>query len=75
MQDFLKNNHGIKSRFLYHPFYPHNRPIALKNNDRDAKITYDKQKVISISRIDYNKNIDIMLKANKKLYSPIRIYG
>jgi glycosyltransferase involved in cell wall biosynthesis len=75
MQDFLKNNHGIKSRFLYHPFYPHNRPIVLKNNDRDAKITYDKRKVISISRIDYNKNIDIILKANKKLYNPIRIYG
>jgi hypothetical protein len=56
MQDFLKNNHGIKSRFLYHPFYPYNRSIDLKNNDRDTKITYDKWKVTSISRIDYNNN-------------------
>jgi glycosyltransferase involved in cell wall biosynthesis len=75
VQDFLKNNYGIKSRFLYHKFYPYNKRIDIKNNNRDGKNTYYKTKVISISRIDYNKNTDVILKANKKLYNPIIIYG
>jgi hypothetical protein len=67
VHDFLKEN-KIKSTFLYHPFYEYN-------------ITYKKEKTpfksVSISRIDFDKNIDIILKANKsqQLKQQIDIYG
>ena len=65
--DFLKEN-GICSKFLYHPFYEYD--ISHKKE----KNTY---RSVSISRIDFDKNIDIILKANNSgfLKHKIDIYG
>jgi glycosyltransferase involved in cell wall biosynthesis len=64
VKKFLKVNLGINSRFVLHPFYEY--PFAK-----------DKQpsKAVSISRIDFDKHTDIILKANKRLASPVDIYG
>ena len=57
VQVYLKNNFNIDSKFIYHPFYKYekgnNNPLNINN--------------ISISRIDYDKNTDIILKCNKLL--------
>ena len=67
MQDYLKLRYDLDSIFLYHPFYPYptcNQPNIEKNG------------TISISRIGYGKNIDILINANKKLDKKfIDIYG
>ena len=61
---FLKENFNIKSRFILHPFYEY--PFK-----KDSKPT----SAVSISRIDFDKHTDIILKANKDLEDPIQIYG
>jgi glycosyltransferase involved in cell wall biosynthesis len=67
IQTFLKNNYDIKAKFLYHPFYTYKKNISTFEED--------KKDSVSISRIDYYKNIDIILKANKELDNPVKIYG
>jgi glycosyltransferase involved in cell wall biosynthesis len=63
VKKFLKDQFGIKSKFVVHPFYEY--PIT-KQKAIDA---------VSISRIDFDKHTDIILKANKSLKDPIDIYG
>lgn len=71
VQDYLKQTYNLDSLFLYHPFYPY--PTSMCN-------IAVKQDAVSISRIGFGKNIDIILKANKLLESVgisdgIKIYG
>ncbi len=72
VQAYLKGKHDIKAKFLYHPFYPYKK--HLNNNLVNSDINSRKE-VVSISRIEPHKNTDIILKANKKLDNPIKIYG
>lgn len=66
VQDFLMQKYNLDSLFLYHPFYPY--PVISKNPKIGA---------VSISRIGFGKNIDIILKANRHLSSQhsIKLYG
>ena len=53
MYNFLLDKHNIKSKFIPHPFYEFPKgPLKEKNN------------VVSISRIDFDKNIDVLIRAN-----------
>jgi len=63
VKKLLKEKHNIHSKFLYHPFYSF-----------DIK-TKKKTQAVSISRVDFDKHNDIILKANKKLKNPVKIYG
>jgi hypothetical protein len=65
----LLETHNIKSIFKYHPFFEYNIH-AFKNNINDP--------CISISRIDFDKHTDIILRANpliKDECNKIKIYG
>jgi glycosyltransferase involved in cell wall biosynthesis len=64
VKTFLKNQFGIKSKCIIHPFYEY--PFTKTKNPEGA---------VSISRIDFDKHTDIILKANKSLKEPIDIYG
>ena len=73
MQQYLQDKYGIESKFLYHPFYPY--PIPCGDSD-DTEEENKKTQAVSISRIDFNKNIEIILDANKRVRSnPVKIYG
>jgi len=73
MQQYLRDKHGIESKFIYHPFYPY--PIQQQGDSDDAE-EEDKTQAVSISRIDFNKNIEIILDANKRARNnPVKIYG
>ena len=63
VKKFLKDM-GVKSKFILHPFYeyPHKK---VKNPT----------KAVSISRIDFDKHTDIILKANRIVDNPVDIYG
>jgi len=65
VRNLLKDKYNIKSVFLYHPFYEFPK----------HKLKISKPTAISISRVDFDKHTDIILKANKKLKLPIQIYG
>ena len=64
VKKFLKDQFNVKSRFIIHPFYEY--PFK-KVAAPDA--------AVSISRVDFDKHTDIILKANKILKDPIDIYG
>ena len=64
VKKFLNDEFGIKSKFIIHPFYEY--PFTK---------TRDPGGAVSISRIDFDKHTDIILKANKSLKDPIDIYG
>jgi len=64
VKKFLKDQFGIKSKFVVHPFYEY--PFTKTKAPGGA---------VSISRIDFDKHTDIILKANKQLKDPIDIYG
>jgi hypothetical protein len=64
VKKFLKDNFNIKSRFIIHPFYEY--PFTKNKKPTSA---------VSISRVDFDKHTDIILKANKHLDHPIDIYG
>jgi glycosyltransferase involved in cell wall biosynthesis len=68
MQNFLQENFGIESQFLYHPFYAY--PISQFGQDH-----HKRKEAVSISRVDFQKNIEIMLEANKTAKNPIKVYG
>ena len=55
VQKYLINNFNIQSIHKIHPFFQYNKDIIKENNNFHA---------LSISRIDYDKNIDIILKTN-----------
>ncbi|MDQ3838148.1 MAG: glycosyltransferase, partial [Thermoproteota archaeon] len=66
VQNYLKAEYDLSSLFLYHPFYPY--PTV---SDR-----FERKGAVSISRISFEKNIDIMIKANKILQdNPIKLFG
>jgi glycosyltransferase involved in cell wall biosynthesis len=64
VQEYLKEKLNLSSKFLFHPFYEY--LFEKSANPKDA---------VSISRIDFDKHTDILLKANKELSNPIQIYG
>ncbi|HKG29650.1 MAG TPA: hypothetical protein VKA91_00140 [Nitrososphaeraceae archaeon] len=70
MQEFLLDRYGIDSKFIYHPFYPYPIPLEDYNEEENKKM-----QAVSISRIDFNKNIEIILDANKRARNPVKIYG
>ena len=70
MQQYLQDRYGIESKFIYHPFYPY--PIQQHDDDKREE---NKTQIVSISRIDFNKNIEIILDANKRTKNPAKIYG
>ena len=75
MQQFLQNRYGIESKFIYHPFYPY--PIHQQQGDNNADEEQEEKgtQAVSISRIDYNKNIEIIQDANREAKNPVKIYG
>ena len=68
MQNFLQDNFEIESQFLCHPFYAYPR-IHFEQDPCKRK------EAVSISRIDFQKDIETMLEANKTAKNPIKIYG
>ena len=64
VQDYLKEKLNLSSKFLLHPFFEYK--FEKSAHPKDA---------VSISRIDFDKHTDILLKANKELSNPIQIYG
>jgi hypothetical protein len=62
VQEFLRKGYGIQSTFKIHPFYGYERGDACEDI-----------KCVSISRIDFDKNTDILLKANMKLPKELQI--
>lgn len=68
VQKLLKEKHGIKSKFLYHPLYefPFDK-TSIKKKTRN----------ISISRVDFDKNTHLVVEANNKLAkkNQVEIYG
>ena len=71
-QSYLKNKYNIRAKFLYHPFYPYKKNYCDTLMYNEVNNTNDS---VSISRIDYYKNIDTILRANNELERPIKIYG
>lgn len=65
VQTYLKNTFDLESKFKPHPFFPY-----IKNINNDVK-----DMVVSVSRIDFDKHIDILLFANEHLENKIQIYG
>lgn len=80
-QEYLKSTYDAKAEFLYHPFYPY--PTENSSDARQSSNALggnnEKNQSVSISRIDYGKNIEIIVKANKILQTKscdtIKIYG
>jgi glycosyltransferase involved in cell wall biosynthesis len=66
VQNFLKVKYELNSDFMYQPFYPY--PAIIKKT---------RNRAVSISRISFEKNIDIILAANKMLDDnlSVMIYG
>ena len=67
VQKYLQNKFKCQSSFIFHPFYKYQK------SNSDCLESF----AISISRIDYDKNVDIILKANLILppEKKIIIYG
>ena len=66
VSQLLKTKYNLDNRLIYHPFYEF--PRILKN----------KVKAISLSRVDFDKNTDIIVNANDKLKqhsTQVEIYG
>ena len=67
VQDYLRENYNVESEFLLHPFY--NYPKSSDKSDFNC---------LSISRIDFDKHTDLILKANqliKEESNKIQIFG
>ncbi len=64
VHQYLKSK-GIESTFLHHPY------VSLVDYIENGQ----KSGSVSISRIDYDKHTEIILKANELLLEPIDIYG
>ena len=92
VQRYLELKYGIGSLFLYHPFFPYST-MATTENPSSSSIsiigeTLTRRGAVSISRIGFGKNINLILNANKILEThncgefnvrnesnSIRIYG
>lgn len=70
VQNHLKNRYDLPSLFLYHPFCPY--PIITSNQS-------EKKGAVAISRISFEKNTDMIIRANKILqdqqHQPIKLFG
>ena len=66
VQTHLKETFNVDSKFIHHPFYAYSL--------EDHKVS-KKEGAVSISRIDYDKNTDIILRTNANLENKIPIYG
>lgn len=74
-QEYLKNKYNLHSKFLYHPFYPYstennnNSLVEYNNSIKEDyhKIQTEKRDAVSISRVDYGKNTEIIIEANRLL--------
>ena len=67
VQDYIQKNYNIESEFLLHPFY--NYPKSSDKSDFNC---------LSISRIDFDKHTDLILKANQLIQDPkkkVQIFG
>ena len=64
IKKLLKEKYNLESEFRHHPFYAFEKSNTEHNSG-----------AISISRIDFDKNIDIIIKTNDLLENPIDIYG
>jgi hypothetical protein len=66
VHEYMQRTYGLDCAFLYHPFYPY--PVIRKPKRKGA---------VSISRISFEKNTDIILRANKILdnVDAIKLYG
>ena len=67
VKDYLMKTYKFESQFLTHPFYQYEKNKPSMNNY-----------AVSISRIDFDKNIDIILKYNKLIENEdkeIKIFG
>ena len=73
MQQFLRDRYGIQSKFIYHPFYPY--PVQQRDRNEEEQEEEKKTQAVSISRIDFYKNTEIILDANKRTTNPVKIYG
>lgn len=69
VQEYLNTKYNLDSLFLYHPFYPY--PVT------SSKTQKEKKGAVSISRISFEKNTDIIIKANNLLRQEdqIKLYG
>ena len=68
VQEYLMNTFNVKSQYMPHPFYSYELPKC-------DGLGYE---CVSISRIDFDKNTDIILKCNSLLKDPkkhIYIFG
>ena len=65
VKHYLKNKLDLESIFLYHPFYSYIKTESCKT------------KTVSISRLDFDKHTDLIIRANKLLSNDkkIDIYG
>jgi len=67
--EYLNTEYSLESLFLYHPFYPYSV---------NSKTHKQKKGAVSISRISFEKNTDIIIKANNLLRRRedlIKLYG
>ena len=75
MQHLMREKFDVDSTFLYHPFYRYN--VGFENDcydDEDEML--QKNRAVAISRIDFLKNTDIILNANKSVRRlSVDIYG
>lgn len=62
-QKLLKEKYHLNPYFIPHPFYQYQVDAGKKTE------------AVCISRIDYDKNIHIILEANKKLKNKIKLWG
>ena len=75
MQHFMKKKFNVETTFLYHPFYQYNTGFD-SNCCYDDNNIVQKDRAVSISRIDFLKNTDIILNANKSVRRLcVDIYG
>jgi hypothetical protein len=66
VQSYLEMKYGIESLFLYHPFFRYNTTTS---SPLELSGLPTRRGAVSISRVGFGKNIDIILKANKILDS------
>jgi hypothetical protein len=73
-QEYLKNNYNVYSKFLYHPFYPYsttNKSISSAEYGnryiKEGEQEIEKKGAVSISRVDYGKNTEIIMDTNRLL--------
>lgn len=73
VQKYLELKYGISSLFLYHPFFPYGISGIDKKDSSSSTSnsgeTATRTGAVSISRIGFGKNIDLILKANRILES------